>query len=67
MIEMRIIDNGPMCRLEFQYRYHIFTTDISGGLCPPSIYESELRSEWKTAEWIKADDYQEYVEMDEND
>jgi hypothetical protein len=56
MIEMRIIDNGPICRPDFQYRYHIFTTDISGGLCPPSIYESELWSDWKTAEWVKQND-----------
>ena len=51
MIEIRILDNGPMCRPDFEYRHHIFTTDASGSLCPPSIYEEW--SEWKTAEWVK--------------
>lgn len=51
MIEIRILDNGPMCRPDFEYRHHIFTTDASGALCPPSIYEEW--SEWKTAEWVK--------------
>ena len=32
MIEMRIIDNGPMCRPEFQYRFVLFTADASGSL-----------------------------------
>lgn len=52
MIELRVVDNGPMCRPDFQYRHHIFTTDASGALCPPSIYEEW--SEWKTAEWVNA-------------
>ena len=59
MIEMRIVLIGDGCRPEFQYRYHIFNTDISGGLCPPSIYESELWSEWKTAEWVKQKEIEE--------
>lgn len=53
MIEMRIVDNGLGCRPNFQYRHHIFTTDASGGLCPPS---NEEWSEWKTAEWINAEE-----------
>ena len=56
MIEMRIVEIGDGCRPEFQYRYHIFTTDISGGLCPPSIYESELWSEWKTVPYVNSKD-----------
>jgi hypothetical protein len=51
MIEIRILDNGPMCRPDFEYRHHIFTTDASGGLCPPDP-DNEW-SEWKTAEWVK--------------
>jgi hypothetical protein len=54
MIEMRIIDNGLMCRPEFQYRHHILTTDASGGLCPPSIYEEW--SDWKTAPVLKEEE-----------
>ncbi len=50
MIEMRIIDNGPMCRPEFQYRYHIFTTDISGGLCPPD--PDNMWSDWKVVKYV---------------
>lgn len=64
MIELRVVDNGPMYRPDFQYRHHIFTTDASGGLCPPSIYEEW--SEWKTAEWITVV-IKEYEEMSEND
>ena len=56
MIEMRIIDNGPMCRPEFQYRYHIFTTDASGNLCPPILYDCEEWSEWRTAEYVNAEE-----------
>jgi hypothetical protein len=49
MIEMRIVEREG-CRPEFQYRHHILTTDASGGLCPPSIYEEW--SEWKTAPYV---------------
>jgi hypothetical protein len=54
MIELRIVENEMGMRPELQYRYHIFTTDASGGLCPPSIYGEW--SEWKTAEWVKAEE-----------
>ena len=52
MIEMRIIDNGPMCRPEFQYRFVLFTADASGSLCPPD--PDNMWSDWKTAEWVNA-------------
>ena len=54
MIEMRIVDNGPMCRPEFQYRFVLFTADASGSLCPPD--PDNMWSEWKTAEWVKAEE-----------
>ena len=54
MIEMRIVDNGPMCRPEFQCRFVLFTADASGSLCPPD--PDNMWSEWKTAEWVKADE-----------
>ena len=52
MIEMRIVDRG-FYGMEYQYRHHIFTTDASGGLCPPSIYEEW--SDWKTASYVSFD------------
>jgi len=54
MIEMRIVEIGDGCRPEIQYRYHIFTTDASGGLCPPSIYGEW--STWKTCPYVKAEE-----------
>jgi hypothetical protein len=51
MIEMRIVDNGPMCRPEFQYRHYILGIDASGGFCPGNGW-----SEWKTAEWVKREE-----------
>ena len=54
MIEMRVIDNGPMCRPEFQYRHWVLF-DEYGGLCPPTP-SRELWSEWKTAEWVKSEE-----------
>ncbi len=54
MIELRVVENELGMRTDIQYRYHIFTVDASGALCPPSIYEEW--SEWKTAEWVKAEE-----------
>ena len=50
MIEMRVVDNGPMCRPEFQYRHHLFATDASGALHPPN--SNNMWSNWQTAEWV---------------
>jgi hypothetical protein len=64
MIEMRVVDNGLMCRPDFQYRYMKFAIDPpSGCLCPD--YGNDKWSDWKTAEWIKADDYKEWIEPEE--
>jgi len=52
MIEMRVVDNGLMCRPDFQYRFMLFPVDASGALCPPN--ENMIWSEWKTAEWVEA-------------
>lgn len=54
MIELRVVENELGMRTDIQYRYHIFTVDAFGALCPPSIYEKW--SEWKTAEWVKAEE-----------
>lgn len=57
MIEMRIIDNVPMCRPEFQYRYK--------NQLPPGCIADQFWKEWsswKTAEWIKAEE----IENDTN-
>ncbi len=53
MIEMRIVEHELGMKPEIQYRYHIFTTDASGGLCPPSIYGEW--SEWETCPYVKAE------------
>ena len=53
MIEMRVVDNGLMCRPDFQYRHHLFATNTSVNRCPPDYEEW---SEWKTAEWVKAEE-----------
>ncbi len=60
MVEMRIVDNGLMCRPEFQYRHFVFGVDASGALCPGNGW-----SDWKVAEWVKADDYKEWIEPEE--
>jgi len=47
MIELRIIDNGPMCRPDFQYRCR--------NQLPPGCIRDQFWkdwSDWKTAEWI---------------
>ena len=51
MIELRVVENELGMRTDIQYRYHIFTTDASGGLCPFGEW-----SEWKTAPYVKAEE-----------
>ena len=46
MIEMRVIDNGPMCRPDFQYRYTLPRDE--------RYYELVEWSDWETAEWVNA-------------
>jgi len=60
MIEMRVVLHENRINPEIQYRYHIFTVDASGALCPPSIYEEW--SEWKTAEWVRAETLEELAQ-----
>ena len=52
MIEMRIVDNGPMCRLDFQYRYELPEYE--------KYYDKNMKrvewSNWETAPYIKAED-----------
>jgi len=54
MVEIRIVQHDPGKKPEIQYRYHMLTIDVSGSLCPPN--ENDIWSEWRTAEWIKAED-----------
>ena len=54
MIELRVLHNNLWERPEIQYRFVFFTTDASGGLCPPD--ENNMWSEWRTAEWVVAED-----------
>jgi hypothetical protein len=48
MIEMRIVESEG-CRPEFQYRHHLFATNISVNRCPPDYEEW---SDWKTAPYV---------------
>jgi hypothetical protein len=50
MIEMRIVEIGDGYRPEFQYRHHLFATDIVGALHPPN--SNNMWSEWKTAPYV---------------
>lgn len=59
MIEMRVVDNGLMCRPDFQYRYK---NQLPQGCIAPLL---ERMEDWETAEWIKADDYKEWIEPEE--
>ena len=55
MIEMRIVEIGDGCRPEIQYRYHQLEYDwYQGRVNPP--FRGENWSEWKTAEWVKAEE-----------
>ena len=60
MIEIRVVDNGLMCRPDIQYRYK--NQLPQGCIAPPDWKEW---SDWETAEWIKADDYKEWIEPEE--
>lgn len=51
MIEIRIVDNGPMYRPDFQYRHLILGADDSG-----SYVIEDTWSDWKTAEYVKAEE-----------
>jgi hypothetical protein len=52
MIEIRVVDNGPMCRPEIQYRYKLPENE--------TYYDKNMKivewSDWGTSEWIKAED-----------
>lgn len=60
MIEIRVVDNGPMYRPDFQYRYK---NQLPHGCIPDQFWEEW--SEWKTAEWVKSIDYQEWNETND--
>jgi hypothetical protein len=51
MIEMRVVDNGLMCRPDFQYRYK--NQLPQGCIAPP--YWKEW-SDWETAHYVKAEE-----------
>jgi hypothetical protein len=47
MIEMRVVDNGVMCRLDFQYRYK--NQLPQGCIAPP---------DWKEwSDWVNSGEY----------
>ena len=56
MIEIRVVNNGVMCRLDFQYRYKLPENETYS----ENIMKIVEWSDWETAEWIKADDYEEW-------
>ena len=49
MIEIRVVNNGVMCRLDFQYRYK--NQLPQGCIASPDWKEW---SAWQTAEWVEA-------------
>ena len=55
MIEMRIVDNGPMCRPDFQYRYK--------NQLPPGFIADQFWKEW--SEWITAEQVKEEESKEE--
>ena len=52
MIEMRIVDNGLMCRPDFQYRYKLPENE--------TYYDKNMKpvewSYWETAPYVKAEE-----------
>lgn len=53
MIEIRVVDAGPMCRPEIQYRFMRFISDAYSG----AMYKKgEIWSEWRTAPYVNAED-----------
>jgi hypothetical protein len=57
MIELRIVENELGMKSDIQYRFMLFTTDVSGSLCPPN---PDMKwSEWRTAEYVKAEEIEE--------
>jgi hypothetical protein len=53
MIEMRIVEHELGVRPEIQYRFVLFTANVTGALCPPN--EESFWSPWQTAPWVKAE------------
>ncbi len=54
MIEMRVVDNGLMCRPDFQYRYK---NQLPPGCIPDQFWKEW--SEWITAEQVKEEESKE--------
>ena len=54
MIELRIVENELGVKPDIQYRFMLFTTDASGGLCPPN--ENMKWSEWRTAPYVNVEE-----------
>ena len=51
MIEMRVVDNGQMCRPDFQYRYK---NQLPQGCIAPPDWKGW--SDWKTAPYVKVEE-----------
>jgi hypothetical protein len=60
MIEMRVVLHENRINPEIQYRFVLFTSDASVPFMNTSMnlimQNSFVWSEWKTAEWVKAED-----------
>jgi hypothetical protein len=54
MIEMRVVEHELGVRPEIQYRFVLFTADVTGALCPPD--EESFWSPWQTAPHVNAAD-----------
>lgn len=54
MIEMRVVLHENRINPEIQYRFMLFPIGQGGYLCPPN---PDMKwSEWRTAEWVKAEE-----------
>jgi hypothetical protein len=54
MIEIRVVENELGMKPDIEYRFVIFTANVTGALCPPNE-NSKWWSPWLTAPWVQAE------------
>ena len=66
MIELRIVEHELGVKPDIQYRFVLFTADTSVPFMNTSMNSimpnSFIWSEWKTAEWVKAETLEELAQ-----
>lgn len=53
MIEIRVVENELGMKPDIEYRFVLFTANVTGALCPPN--EDSMWSPWITAPWVKSE------------